>query len=586
MGEASGIWIMTLLGLQRCRIDGGGAVVVDWRAIMNVRRTRLATGLILLTYLSTHLLNHALGLISLAAMEWGRWWFLLLWRNPVGTAILYSALLTHLGLAIWALYQRRHWRMPVAEMLQLLFGLTIPLLLTIHIVGTRLTHEFFGVDDSYTLMVLTLWHAAPMDGLKQAILIVIAWTHGCIGCHYWLRLKKWYPRIAPYLLTLALLIPVCGLLGFVGAGREVSNLIARQPEWLERFLVAAKVPPRSQRAVLYQIYDGVLITFGAAIALALIGRVARSLIERRSRIRITYPNGREVQAPRNFSVLEASRLAAIPHASVCGGRGRCSTCRVRVTLGAANLPKPAAGELKVLQRVGAAPDVRLACQLRPTNNLAVTPLLPPDAQASEGYGQPAYLAGQERMIAVMFADIRSFTGIAETKLPYDLVFFLNSYFAAVGAAIVSSGGIIDKFVGDGVMALFGVESGPEEGCRQALAAAQAMIKRVDQLSGALAEELSAPLRIGIGIHCGPAVVGRMGYGETIHVTAIGDTVNVASRLQDATKEFHCQLVISAEVAKQSGLNTATLPRHELTVRNRREALEVFAVEEVAALGGN
>ena len=136
----------------------------------------------------------------------------------------------------------------------------------------------------------------------------------------------------------------------------------------------------------------------------------------------------------------------------------------------------AAGELKVLQRVGAAPDVRLACQLRPTNNLTVTPLLPAHAQASEGYGQPAYLAGQERMIAVMFADIRSFTGIAETKLPYDLVFFLNSYFAAVGAAIVSSGGIIDKFVGDGVMALFGVESGPEEGCRQALAAAQAMIR--------------------------------------------------------------------------------------------------------------
>ncbi len=133
---------------------------------------------------------------------------------------------------------------------------------------------------------------------------------------------------------------------------------------------------------------------------------------------------------------------------------------------------------------------------------------------------------------------------------------MNSYFAAVGAAIVSSGGIIEqKLVGDGVMALFGVESGPEEGCSQALAAAQAMIQRVDELSGALAEELSVPLRIGIGIHCGPAVVGRMGYGETIHVTAIGDTVNVASRLQDATKEFHCQLVISAEVAKQSGLNT-------------------------------
>ncbi len=128
--------------------------------------------------------------------------------------MLYSALLTHLGLAIWALYQRRHWRMPVAEMLQLLFGLTIPLLLTIHIVGTRLNHEFFGVDDSYTLMVLTLWHAAPMDGLKQAILIVIAWTHGCIGCHYWLRLKKWYPRIAPYLLASGVAYPSVRAVGF------------------------------------------------------------------------------------------------------------------------------------------------------------------------------------------------------------------------------------------------------------------------------------------------------------------------------------------------------------------------------------
>ena len=550
---------------------------------MNVRRTRLVTGLILLSYLTTHLLNHGLGLISLEAMEWGRRWFLLLWRNPLGTAVLYSALLTHLCLAIWALYQRRHWRMPTSEMLQLVFGLTIPLLLTIHIVGTRLTHEYFGVDDSYTLTVLTLWHASPMDGLRQSILILIAWTHGCIGCHFWLRLKKWYPRVAPYFLALALLIPVCGLLGFVTAGRELSNLIARQPEWLENFLSAAKVPPRSERAVLYQIYDVVLITFGAAIVLALLGRVARRLLERRSRISITYPNGRVVQVPRNFSILDASRLANIPHASVCGGRGRCSTCRVRVTQGAASLPPPSAGELKVLQRVGAAPNVRLACQLRPTANLTVTPLLPANAQASDGYGQPAYLTGQERMIAVMFADIRSFTGIAETKLPYDLVFFLNSYFESVGAAIVSNGGIIDKFVGDGVMALFGVQNGPEEGCRQALAAAQDMIERVDGLSRALFEELSSPLRIGIGVHCGPAVVGRMGYGESVHVTAIGDTVNVASRLQDATKEFHCQLVFSAEVAKYSGVDTARLPRHDLTVRNRREALIIYAIENVSAL---
>ena len=189
-----------------------------------------------------------------------------------------------------------------------------------------------------------------------------------------------------------------------------------------------------------------------------------------------------------------------------------------------------------------------------------------------------------RTIAVLFADIRTFTGIAEQKLPYDLVFLLNSYFETVGECITTAGGMVDKFIGDGVMALFGVESGPEEGCRQALVAAQGMVERVSRLSALLSEELAQPLKIGVGIHCGPAVVGRMGYGATIHVTAIGDTVNVASRLQDATKEYGCQLVISDEVAMRSGLNTSGLPRHELTVRNRREALTIFVVDDVAVLG--
>jgi adenylate cyclase len=244
---------------------------------------------------------------------------------------------------------------------------------------------------------------------------------------------------------------------------------------------------------------------------------------------------------------------------------------------------PSAGERRVLQRIGAPPNVRLACQLRPTKDLSVTPLLPAGAQARDGFAQPAYLAGQELTIAVMFADLRSFTGISETKLPYDLVFLLNSYFEAVGAAITVAGGIVDKFVGDGVMALFGVDRDPQTGCRQALSAARAMVDQVAVLSQSMAEDIIEPLRIGIGIHCGPAVVGRMGYGSAIHVTAIGDTVNVASRLQDATKEYGCHLVISEEVARQAGLNIVDLPRHEVTVRNRREALAIFAVNDLAAI---
>ena len=550
---------------------------------MNVRRTRLVTGLILLSYLSTHLLNHALGLISLDAMNDGRVWFLILWRNPAGTAILYTSLLTHFSLALWSLYQRRHLRIPLWEALQLTLGLSIPPLLSLHFVGTRMQHEWFGVDDSYSLLVLTLWHAQPWDGLKQATLITVAWLHGCIGFHFWLRLRPWYRRVAPIFLGCALLLPVLGLLGFTQAGHEVDNLVARNPDWIAQVVQQSNVPPRSQRESLYRLGDAIVATYVLAVILTLLARIARDIFERRSRIRIRYPGEREVQVPRGFSVLEASRFAGLPHASVCGGRGRCSTCRIRVTDGLSKQPLPSTAEQRVLQRVGAPPNVRLACQLRPVENLSVTPLVPANAHASDGYAQPSYLAGQERTIAVLFADLRTFTGIAEQKLPYDLVFLLNSYFETVGESIASAGGMVDKFIGDGVMALFGIEAGPAEGCRQALAAAQRMVDQVQMLSQALAEELAEPLRIGVGIHCGPAVVGRMGYGATIHLTAIGDTVNVASRLQDLTKEFSCHLVISEEVAQQAGLNSSALPKHEITVRNRREALAIFVVDDVAAL---
>jgi len=550
---------------------------------MNVRRTRLVTGFILFTYLSTHLLNHSLGLISLEAMEAGRVWFLALWRNAAGTTALYGSLLVHFGLALWAIYQRHHLRMPLWEALQLALGLCIPPLLAVHFVGTRMAYEWHGVEDSYAKTVMTLWYTSPVHGVRQALLIAIAWTHGCIGFHFWLRLRSWYSRHAALFFAFALLLPVLALLGFVQAGRQIEFLIARDPGWIEHIKQTTNALGAGEGQDLVQLHEGIILGFWACLAGVLLARLIRHLRQRRTRVRIMYPQAREVQVPRGFSVLEASRFAGIPHASVCGGRGRCSTCRIRITQGFSRQPLPSAAEQKVLQRIGAPPNVRLACQLRPTGAIAVAPLLPANAQARDGFGQPAYLAGQERTIAVLFADLRTFTGIAEHKLPYDLVFLLNSYFETVGECITGAGGMVDKFIGDGVMALFGVEAGPQEGCRQALVAARGMVEQVSRLSESLADEIAQPLKIGIGIHCGPAVVGRMGYGTTVHVTAIGDAVNVASRLQDSTKEYNCQLVISEEVAKQSGLNTIEFTGHELTVRNRKEALIIFVVEDVAAL---
>ncbi len=549
-----------------------------------VRQTRLWLGLVLFTYLTTHFLNHALGLISIDAMLAGREWFVLLWRSYLGTLALYTALTGHLLLAYWSLYRRRTLRMPGWEALQLSLGLTIPLLLVWHVVGTRLAHEVAGTRDTYTLVVLSLWKVDPMSGLRQATALVVAWLHGCVGLHFWLRLRPWYGRYSRLIYGSFLLLPVLALLGFAEAGREVTRM-ADDPAFVPRVLAQAHLPSPEQRVVLGRVSRGIFWGHLGMIALVLAVRAGREHVRRRQGVRVSYPGGREVLVPAGFTILEASRFAGIPHASVCGGRGRCSTCRVRVIRGAEHLPAATAEELRVLGRVGAPVHVRLACQVRPRRDLTVVPLVPASAGPGDAVGVGDHREGREVTIAVLFADLRGFTRLAERKLPYDVVFILNRYFEAVGGAITDVGGIVNQFTGDGVMALFGVDSGPEEGSRQAVRAAAAMVARVHELSRTLADDLETPLRLGIGIHTGATVVGRMGYATTTYLTAVGDTVHVAARLEALTKDYACDLVLSEEVAARAGLDVSDHARHELTVRNREAPLAIFVVPSAERLAG-
>jgi len=184
----------------------------------------------------------------------------------------------------------------------------------------------------------------------------------------------------------------------------------------------------------------------------------------------------------------------------------------------------------------------------------------------------------------MFADIRAFTRLSEAKLPYDTAFLLNRYFAAMGQAIEKSGGHLDKFIGDGVMALFGIDKSVEDGREEAISAAYAMAVALEELNKSLANDLPEPLKIGIGIHAGTAIVGNMGYNETASLTAIGDVVNTASRLEGMTKELDVQLIISREVARNSNVNFEAFPSHQVKVRGREEVLSVYAVKSALALG--
>ena len=546
-----------------------------------VRRARLAAAFVLLTYLALHFINHALGLLSLAAMEAGRWWFLALWRSVPGTLALYGAIAVHGVLALWLLYRRRSLRMPAWEAAQYGLGLALPALLTIHVVGTRIAWWRLGADDRYARVLLGFWVLTPERAAWQVVAVTAAWAHACIGVHYWLRFRPWYPRVAAWLLAVALLLPAAALAGFAAGGREVMAL-ARTPGWTEALVHQTRSPGPAEAAALQRIRIGALDTYLAALVGVLAARGVRALWQLRRSVRIVYPGLRVVSVPLGFSVLDASRAGGIPHASVCGGRGRCSTCRVRVTEGLTLLPPPSEAEQRVLARVGAAGDVRLACQTRPVRDVAVVPMLAPSIAPAEALTAEVR-QGRESEIAVLFADIRGFTRLAENRLPYDVVFLLNRFFETVGTAITGAGGVTNQFTGDGVMALFGIDDGPAIGCRQALAAARAMVEGVRALSAELAGDLPAPLRIGIGVHAGPAVVGQMGWGQSFYLTAVGDTVHVAARLEQATKEHGAEMVVSDEVARYAGVDLSAFPRHDMAVRNRAGRISVRVVTRVTAL---
>ena len=548
-------------------------------------RLRLWSGYVLFFYVVTHLLNHSLGLISLRVLEAGREWFAFLWMNPVGQTVLYGALFGHFFLALWSLYRRRALKLSRWEWTQWILGVSIVPLGVTHVVGTRLAETLYDVHSGYPWVLGSLYAGSWMGIVRQFSLPLVVWMHGCIGLHFALRLKPWYRDWLPYLYALALLVPAASLGGSSVALRDVAEL-AQQPGFLQALFERANIPTSEQIATLYSISATLDYAALALLVAVFAARPLRDLWERRAGVvRLDYGERRSVSLPTGLTILEMSRIAGIPHAAVCGGRGRCSTCRVRIGgEDRQRLPPASPEEAKVLARVGAPANVRLACQLHPPpGHYRVTPLLPAAAGPVEAYRRQPQAHGGERYIAVLFADIRGFTTISEGKLPYDVVFILNRYFRATGQAVEAAGGRLDKFIGDGVMAIFGLNQEPQTACRQALDAARRMALALDDLNEAMSGDLDMPLRIGIGIHAGPAIVGEMGYARAAQITAIGDTVNTASRLESLTKEFAVELVVSQELLDRAGVTLDGAPQHEVEIRGRQSRLAVRAVASAADL---
>ena len=258
---------------------------------------------------------------------------------------------------------------------------------------------------------------------------------------------------------------------------------------------------------------------------------------------------KEVAAESDEAILHVSLRSGIAHAHACGGNARCSTCRVLIVEGVDRCAPRNEKEQALAKRLHFTPDIRLACQTTINGDVKIRRLVldEEDLQLTNQLSRGAVLSavGEEKKLAVLFSDIRGFTPFAEALPPYDVVHVLNRYFHQMGREITRFGGCIDNYAGDGLMALFGLDD-PTEAPLQAVKAGLAMLEAMERFRPYLETIYSKSFQIGIGIHYGEVVVGEIGAEDLKRVTAIGDAVNLASRIEAANKQTGTRLLISEE----------------------------------------
>jgi adenylate cyclase len=266
--------------------------------------------------------------------------------------------------------------------------------------------------------------------------------------------------------------------------------------------------------------------------------------------KVIFHNDREIDAEDcECTLLQLSLEAGIPHVHACGGNARCSTCRVMVYEGLDHLSARNAAEEKLAQRKGLEPNIRLACQTKPIGPCRVRRLVLDDVDADAAIAADSRRSsGRECKIAILFTDIKDFTPMSTGQLPYDIVHLLNRYFRTLGEIVFQHDGFVDKYIGDGMMALFGLDDpDPTFACLDAVSAALAIQDKHVDLNNYLQRHFNLKIETRIGIHYGEAVVGQMGHPLKQQFTAIGDSVNIASRVESSCKGAGAKVLISESV---------------------------------------
>jgi adenylate cyclase len=506
------------------------------------RKLRLVSGLVLFVYVAGHLINHALGLVSLSAAERGLAVAVGFWHWWPASILLYSSAAIHVALAFYALYERRTLRLPAIEWLRIILGFGMPILLIGHVISTRAAFEVYQLAPEYGRVIQGLWSSG--NEWLQLGLLAPGWIHGCLGLHIAFGHRRFYRQVFMLWFSVALLLPVLSALGFLMMSKEV---IAAPP---------AAVNPRDGIASLRQ---SALATYLLMFALLLAARSLRGWREHRRRglVLIKLPE-RSFAMPKGWTVLEGLRSQGIGHLSVCGGRGRCSTCRIRIESGLPDCPQPVGVERDLLLKTGDRRDVRLACQLRPVGDLTIAPLFAlPDERSKL---EPAARRGQATagpsteldgvLLLIRFEATPSNIEI----LPDDAWYLLQQLTASIEGPLKPLRANVAECGPNYLLVRF---EGSMDGVTWAtdlLVCVERVEQTLRSLESRLALELGRPLRWRVYLHSGVTRLGELPLRDSRPALLLGETANVLRQAAQERSDSAARLLISGTALDVLGLS--------------------------------
>jgi class 3 adenylate cyclase len=268
----------------------------------------------------------------------------------------------------------------------------------------------------------------------------------------------------------------------------------------------------------------------------------------------------------------------LPIAHLCGGRARCTTCRVWVSEGLSNVSARTMNEAAMAEKLELPDQVRLACQMTLTESLSIRRLVLDETDeildSQLGKSGPSGPSGREVEVAVLFTDVIGYTNMAEVLPPYDIVHLVNRFFIRATEAINENAGVVDNYMGDAILALFGLH-GEDDPAMCAVRSGFAVLQAAKTLSGYTERAYGISFGVRVGIDYGEVVYGTMGAGASSRETVIGDTVNVASRLEAANKTTGTDMLVSQSVYDMTRERVVFGDRHELELKGKLGHVAAF-----------